>query len=356
MTTARVRYGLDMSSRRAERLVNLVICLLSTRQFLPATRIRLAVPGYDTEESGGPDAAAKADEAFKRMFERDKAELRDLGVPLETGRNSVFDTEDGYRIARGHYELPEISLEPDEAAAVGLAARLWQSAGLADAAHGALLKLRAAGVDVDTASSVGVEPRVDATEPAFAPCLAAVRARRAVTFDYRGAYGGPTEHREVEPWGVVSWHGRWYLVGHDRARHAVRCFRLSRVSGDVTPVGPPDAVTVPDGVDLVAYIAEEAPQSRGTARVRVRRGAAAGLRRFAPVVDSDDETDVLEVSYYDPDRLADRVAGYGAAAVVLDPPEVRRAVVARLRALIGKPGPDDVGVDEVETETAEAGG
>src|SRR5262245_26555202 len=195
-----------MSSRRTERLVNLVICLLSTRQFLPASRIRQAVPGYE-----GTDGDGKADEAFKRMFERDKAELRELGIPLETGRNSVFDLEDGYRIARRDYELPDIELEPDEAAAVGLAARLWQSAGLADATRGALLKLRAAGVDVDESAKVGVEPRVNATEPAFARCLEAVRTRRPVEFDYRGAMREPVTHRSVEPWGVVSWHGRWYL-------------------------------------------------------------------------------------------------------------------------------------------------
>src|SRR5947209_14679733 len=85
----------DMAARRAERLVNLVICLLSTRQFLTAERIRDAVPGYEAA-----DGARATDEAFKRMFERDKAELRDLGIPLETGRNSHFDAEDGYRIRR----------------------------------------------------------------------------------------------------------------------------------------------------------------------------------------------------------------------------------------------------------------
>ena len=85
----------DMAARRAERLVNLVICLLSTRQFLTAERIRDAVPGY---EAG--DGSKATDEAFKRMFERDKAELRELGIPLETGRNSHFDSEDGYRIKR----------------------------------------------------------------------------------------------------------------------------------------------------------------------------------------------------------------------------------------------------------------
>src|SRR5690606_4414420 len=98
-----------VATARVERLVNLVLCLLSTRQYLTAERIRATVPGY---------ADAPTDEAFFRMFERDKAELRDLGIPLETGRNSVFDTADGYRIARRDYELGDIELAPDEAAAV----------------------------------------------------------------------------------------------------------------------------------------------------------------------------------------------------------------------------------------------
>ncbi len=124
--------------------MNLVICLLATRHFLTAEQVRRAVPGYEAD-----DGTERAKEAFKRMFERDKAELREIGVPLETGRTSVFDDEDGYRIARGAYELPAISLAADEAAAVGLAARLWHSAALAGAAEGALHKLRAAGVSLD---------------------------------------------------------------------------------------------------------------------------------------------------------------------------------------------------------------
>src|SRR6185503_18754520 len=149
-------YAAGVSSARAERLVNLVLCLLSTRQFLPAEKIRATVPGY---------ADAATDEAFFRMFERDKTELRELGVPLETGRNSGFDTTDGYRIARHDYELGEIDLEPDEAAAVALAARLWETPGLAGAAHGAVRKLRAAGVEVDETGSGPVQPRVRAVEP-----------------------------------------------------------------------------------------------------------------------------------------------------------------------------------------------
>jgi proteasome accessory factor B len=319
-----------VSSRRAERLVNLVLCLLSTRQFLTAERIRAAVPGYEPH-----DGTARADEAFKRMFERDKAELRELGVPLETGRTSIFDLEEGYRIARRDYELPEISLAPDEAAAVGLAARLWQSAELAEAARGALLKLRAGGVDVDSTRGLDVEPRADTAEEILHSCLDAVQSGRAVTFRYSKPHG-PTEDREVEPWGVVSWRGRWYLVGHDRGRDATRCFRLSRVRGTVRPVGPAGAVKVPTGIDLVAHVAATEPPEYGrVAVVRVRRGGGTWLRRIAARVragGADDEWDVVEIGYVDPEWIADRVARQGTAAVVESPAEVREAVVRRLRA------------------------
>lgn len=321
-----------MSSQRTERLVNLVLCLLSTRQFLTASRIRAAVPGYEPDDGTG-----RSDDAFKRMFERDKAELRDLGVPLETGRNSVFDNEDGYRIARRNYELPEIDLAPDEAAAVGLATRLWQSAGMADAARGALRKLRAAGLDVDPAAVLPVEPRIEVTEPAFDPCLDAVRTRRAVRFGYRRPDAAAAEQREVEPWGVVSWHGRWYLVGHDRIRAAVRCFRLSRITGPVRPTGPAGAVRVPDGVDLTEIVAGESmPETRGSARIRVRRGGAAGLVRRAHAVHADGDHDIVEIGYADPEHLARWVAGYGADAVVLGPTDVRDRAVRWLRRSLGE--------------------
>jgi proteasome accessory factor B len=323
-----------VSARRTERLVNLVICLLSTRQFLTAARIRTLVPGYDH----GDDS--KAREAFQRMFERDKSELRDLGIPLETGTNSVFDSEAdvGYRIARRDYELPDIHLEPDEAAAVGLAARLWQS-GLSSAASSALVKLRAAGVDVDPEATLGVEPVVDATEPALPPSLEAVQQGRVLRFAYRTANSGTPEEREVEPWGIVSWRGRWYLAGYDRGRGAARVFRLSRVSGPVTPAGPPGEVKVPADLDLVAMAASlsrDAPTQ--TATVCVRQGAGAGLRRTASRVQpGGDGTDLVDLPYSDPEALAERLAGYAADVVVLAPPDVRTAVVGRLRALAGEP-------------------
>jgi proteasome accessory factor B len=314
-----------VSAKKTERLLNLVICLLATRRYLTVQQIRAAVPGYDQD----------AEDAFRRMFERDKEELRDLGVPLETGSSSsAHDDELGYRIARRDYELPEIELTADEAAALGLAARLWQSAPLAGATGSALLKLAAAGVDAPPAPTV-LEPRVAATEPAFGACLAAVRDGRALRFAYRTVGRPGAELRAVEPWGVVSWRGRWYLVGHDTDRGARRVFRLSRICGDVELVGDPGSVVPPAGVDLRAAAASMASEEpRSTARVRVRQGAGWELRREAAAQAGDGEGwDVLDVGFSDPERLADRVTGLGADAVVLSPPEAREAVVRRLEAL-----------------------
>src|SRR3954466_9989430 len=308
-----------MAAKRAGRLVNLVIPLLGTRQYVTAARIRATVPGYEPD-----DGTDRADEAFKRMFERDKADLREMGVPLETGRTSVFDTEDGYRIARADYELPEITLTGEEAAAVGLALRLGESAQLAGAAHSALVKLKAAGVDVDTSRSIPLQPRLDAGEPAFEPVYAAARDRRQLEFDYRRPDDEEPARRRVQPWGVVAWHGRWYLVGLDLDRQAPRQFRLSRVVGTPKPVGPAEALEPPEGVDLAEIVAGQDTGEEHLVVVRARPGTAIGLRRHATAVgpadgDGGNGEDRLELRTTDLQRLADELASYGADVVVEQP-------------------------------------
>lgn len=319
-----------MSRTRTERLVNLVICLLSTRRFLTAAQIAATVPGYEHDPSDPKDH-----EAFQRKFERDKAELRELGVPLETGTASVFDTESGYRIAHREYALPDIHLEPDEAAAVGIAGRLWQHAGLAAAASSGLAKLRAAGIDVDPQATLGMEPVVR-VDPAFGPLTAAARERRVVTFGYRIPERDGTTTRHLQPWGVVCWRGRWYVVGHDLDRDAPRCFRLSRVVGAVRATGPAGAYRPPEGVELISYVARwSGPVERtGRATLLVRPGRAAGLRRWARDAVPGPDGDRLVVPYADAEFLAGQIVGYGADVRVLDPPEVRDAVIQRLKEVV----------------------
>jgi proteasome accessory factor B len=315
-----------MAARRTERLLNLVICLLHTRSYLTAERIRELVAGYDE---------APSDEAYKRMFERDKEDLRDLGIPLETGTNSAWDEEAGYRIARRDYALPDVTFEPAEAAAVGLAARMWSSASMSAAATRALRKLEAAGVEIAPLPE-GLQPQVETSGSAFPVLAEAVHDGRRVSFDYRGAGDTEPVARTVEPWGVVWWHGRWYLVGLDTGKAATRVFRLSRIVGEPRAIGRAAAVTRPAGADLTSLVAAyDAATPSAVALVQVRQGKGLGLRRRAATVTAGPPGwDVVEVSYPDTGRLADTVLHYGADVVVLEPPEAVEAVVGRLRTLV----------------------
>jgi proteasome accessory factor B len=334
---------------KVERLVNLVIALLSTRGYISAEKIRSTVAGY----SDSPSV-----DAFSRMFERDKNELRDLGIPLEVGRVSVLDPTEGYRINRDAYELPPVELTPDEAAAVAVATQLWESPELITATQGALLKLRAAGVDVDPfetgaavaiASPVGV-PGLRGSENVLGILLSAIDSRQAVQFPHRPSRAEPYATRTVEPWGVVTEKGRWYLVGHDRDRDDTRVFRLSRIGAEVTPIGPAGAITVPGDVDLRRIVSDtvsevSAASTGGQARVWVADGRATALRRDGRSVAArrlaDREGEVIELDIGFTDRLARDIAGYGADAVVLEPQSLREDVLTRLRAQAGLSGREE---------------
>lgn len=329
-----------MATSKVERLVNLVIALLSTRGYISAEKIRSSVAGYSDSASA---------EAFSRMFERDKNELRDLGIPLEVGRASAWDPTEGYRINRDAYALAPVDLTPDEAAAVAVATQLWESPELITATQGALLKLRAAGVDVDPDAPVAIAsppgvPGLRGSEDVLGILLSAIDSRQAVQFQHRPSRAEPYATRTVEPWGVVTEKGRWYLVGHDRDRDATRTFRLSRIGPDVTPIGPPGAITVPKDLDLRKIVAQtvtevSATPTVGQARVWVADGRATALRRAGRPVDTrrvggrDGQVIELDISFAD--QLARDIAGYGADALVLEPQSLRDDVVSRLRAHAG---------------------
>ncbi len=316
-----------MSSRdKTERLLNLTIALLATRRPLTRAELRRMVPGY-------PDS----DEAFERMFERDKDDLREMGVPVETGATSaLFDDELGYRIRSDAYALPEMSFTREEMAVLTLAAQAWAGAALAGPASSALLKLKAYAVETDEQALTGLTPRVGTHEPAFRPLWQAVRDARCVRFDYRKPDPPVTGTRTVEPWALVCRHGRWYVVGHDRDRGAARVFRLSRIDGPVTITGAAETER-PAGANLAAMVAREAgPAESGVARLRLRVGAGAFLRRAATLRQAEQAGwDSLELPYGDLAALAADLASLGPDVVVVDPPRLREAVIGLLRGAAG---------------------
>ncbi len=326
------------SSAKAERLLNLVIALLNSERFRDVSWIRSKVEGYRD---------ANTDEAFFRMFERDKTELRDLGIPLQTSDDG------GYRIPRGEYALPEMTFTAGEKAALALAGRLWETSVLGEAGSGALRKLVDASGDRLDTSRLSLQPRVRTSDPAFAPIYAAIQTRQVVTFPYRKGTSGERDDRRLQPWGLVSWRGRWYVVGHDEGRDDRRTFRLSRIAGEVKVIGRADVFTVPPGLDLLKIVStsEPAPEHR-VGVVQLARGAAAGIRRRAVTLESTDPTsagfDRVQIPVDHLWDTARSLAQLGPDAIVETPPDLRDAVIRLLTEAAGAPEVNSA--DEPERE------
>jgi proteasome accessory factor B len=320
------------TSRKSERLLNLLIMLLVQRHYISKERIREIL------------YADSSRDAFEKMFERDKEELRSLGVPIEVGSiDPLFDDEPGYRVKPDEFALPDIRLTADEAAVVGLATRVWEHARLAEATTDAVRKLTAAGLEVDVSALDIVEPRLSADEPAFDVFWDATQQRQAVEFEYQRP-GHPEQdrplRRHLQPWGVVRHAGRWYVVGLDTDRDEERVFRLSRVVGEARRVGHAASYDIPDGVDLRETTRRLAPPpSLVEATLLVRKGAGATLRRAAATIEADvpgpDTDSPWDRVVIRRDRLAEELLALGPDVVVESPPELRDDIVSRLRATVG---------------------
>jgi len=320
---------------KTERLLNLVICLLYTRRPLSKAKIRDAVPQYGSKAS---------DEAFDRMFERDKDELRDLGIPLVTEPfDEFFDDEPGYRIDRREYALPQISFAPDELAVLGLASRAWTQASLAGPAAEALRKLKAAGVERDDSSLIGIVPRVRTVEPSFEAVKNAVLRHTPVSFTYRTAGTAAAATRHAQPWAIAYWHGHWYLTAFDTGRNAPRVFRLGRIEGEVTVEGSPSSYEVPAGHEpremISAVTVESAPRA---AALRVRVGAGHSLRRQATTVTEiapgvpGELWSLVAIDFTDTEAFAEEICSFGPDVVVQSPAELRESVIRRLTGALGQ--------------------
>lgn len=220
----------------AERLVNLTIALLEARRPLTFDELRRRTRYYPQPEH----------ETARRMFERDKDQLRRLGVPIRTEQAYGME-EPGYRIDRREYELRDLRLEPDEVAALALAAELVAPRDLA---------LPLAKISARAPDPLPVEAppaRLPLDVAAVDGLAAAVLDRRRVRFPYRTA-DGREEERTIEPYGVVRRRRAWYVVGRDTSRDALRGFRLDRMTGPVAVLDPPGGYTIPAGLDLAAVV------------------------------------------------------------------------------------------------------
>jgi proteasome accessory factor B len=314
---------------RVERLTNLLALLLETSR--PLTLVEIA------GEMGGQYPTEK--QTLRAAFERDKAALREIGVPIETETLSGDRAgEMGYRIDRARYELADLDLEPDERRAIQLAlAAVRSSSGSAiTAGEQALWKLGGAQVDIGPAVTASV-PELPAL-----PALRRAAARRAVVaFTYRG------RARQVDPYGLLLRDGFWYVLGRDHGHDELRTYRVDRIVGEVQVVGADGAFERPPGFDPREVFPTEAKQfgvvgdRSVTARVRIAPERAALVEREvgSDRVVARRRNGAIEVAVpaSNPAALASWVLGLTDHAEVLSPKVVREDFVARLRALAEPP-------------------
>ena len=311
-----------MSARKSERIMNLTICLLMARRFLPRESIREAVEGYH----------GLSDAAFERTFERDKEELRAMGVPVETGSDSVlFPDEVGYRIRRADFELPPLEFSAGETVALGLASTVWDQARVADDMVRAVAKLRAAGVEPDADRAAHLAPSLAAHEAAFELLWQATNSRTRVRFTYKGV------ERVVEPWFLANRRGAWYLLAFDTTRSDRRLYKVARVEGEATVVGEAQAYAVPE-IDLeAAFAALEARPADLWAVVAIADGRAPDLRRRAEPIDgvAPAGRSLFRLPYSEERDPVGELAAHGADVLVLEPAALRAAVARHLRGVVG---------------------
>lgn len=322
-----------MSASRTERLLNLLIALLNTTYGLRRSELRDKVY-HDTTST---------DVAFGRMFERDKAELRRFGFDVEAVTDKGWGSDDPattrYRIGKDSNRLPDVSLTPAECTVLILAAQLWEHAALGSAAVNAVRKLQASGGLADAELPAGVQPRIRPAGQAFEDLVAAMHAQHPVSFSYLAGSTGKEEERLVEPWGLGSRFGQWYLVAHDRTRGDKRFFRLSRLTSAVT-ILEKEHFTPPAGFNVRTELAGLAELPVRTAVVDVQSGRLRGLRKRAlpgPATEPGaglpaTDRDRLSVPFRDVETLAEELASYGPRALAVSPPELVASVRRRLAA------------------------
>jgi predicted DNA-binding transcriptional regulator YafY len=310
---------------RVERLTNLLALLLETSR--PLTLVEIA------GEMGGQYPTSKP--TLRAAFERDKAALREIGVPIETetlagGRAG----ETGYRIDRARYELADLDLEADERRALqlALAAVRSSSGGAIAAGEQALWKLGGGRVDIGPSVTASV-PELPAL-----PVLRAAAARRAVVaFTYHG------RPRRVDPYGLLLRDGFWYVLGRDHGHDELRTYRVDRITGAVEIVGKDAAFERPAGFDPRTVFPTDAKQfgivgdRTVTARVRIAAERAALVEREvgSERVVARRRNGAIEVVVPAANgaAFASWVLGLADHAEVLSPKQVREDFVARLRLI-----------------------
>jgi proteasome accessory factor B len=310
-----------------ERLFSLVLALLATETGLTKNEILSTVQGYRQRYSARGENAN-----LERQFERDKDDIRELGVPLETvdspgqsGNNQNLR----YRIPRGAYELPsDITFSAEETTLLGLASMVWREGSLSAESRRAIVKLRSLGITSDE-PVLGYAPRLRVRDATFEPLRAALEKHAIVRFAYLKPGQTDAVIRTVAPLALVQYQGRWHLYSQEPDTGVNKTFLLRRIVTQITTTGK--TFTPPDGDQSAKALREiEAVWSANTVEITVVPDSDAATRLHKRRGTEVSASGTLVLHYADANIVADELAGYGPEVIVVSPPAIRTAVMERL--------------------------
>jgi len=301
-------------SRKSERLVNLTIALLATSRWITKSEIYQNIEGYTGEA-----------DAKERMFERDKEELRNLGIEIEVGTfDPLFEDEVGYRIRPENYKMQVSDLTPRQLALISSATQSWRGAILESKASAGLAKLKALGIESDV-DGIPLNPhQLQNSDSNLIHVIDALALRKTISFSYR-AKDNTLEERALEPYGVGTKNGYWYVAGHDLQRREVRLFRLDRFGSEVKEQGRAGSYEIPESFTMHQQLASESRKQ--VAQLLIRKGKAHRLRKHSRILDSSEEWDRVEFSFT---RISDAVSDllwHRDDVIVQGPTQVQKAVL-----------------------------
>ena len=307
-----------MSDRKAERLINLTLALLATKRYLKKSEILRSVSGYEGSA-----------EAQERMFERDKDDLRSLGIEIQVGDLDVFfEDEPGYRIPQSSYELRVPDLTSRELAIISLASNLWNGSILSQDAQAGLRKLQSLGVPAALDIDYLLKYRFENPTQIVEVLSDAILHRTQISFKYGS---GDLADRHIDPYRILLWNGYWYLIGMDIDRRAIRIFKLSRITSDITRAKKRDSYEIPENFDVSIYLPKDEFIPQFKAVLKIARDCAHLLRQRGVFIREESDWDIFECFYEDEKRFVRELLWHEDKVVVLEPVELRGAIIDLLK-------------------------
>jgi len=304
-----------VSDRKTERLINLTLALLATKRYLKKSEILSNVAGYEGTQ-----------EAKERMFERDKDDLRSLGIEIEVGDLDIFfEDEPGYRIPQKSYELNVPNLSGRELALLSIASSFWNDSVLAPNAQSGIRKLQSLGIPATLEFEFRMKYRFDNPSELLEEIAKAILQKSRIKFSYDSS---SLKVRHLEPYRIVFWNSYWYLIGMDIDRTGIRLFKLSRFLGGIETSKKKNEFEIPADFAVADHLPKSDVEVIHSAKIEIRRETGTLLRQRGKLLLQGSEYDTYEINYENERVFLRELIWHGVNVRILEPANLKEQLLS----------------------------